>query len=619
MLDGGGWELAPLAGRRPPASPPAGLKYAAVDVPCYDWWPPKGQYGSWYRKKFHVPAWLRGETFQLDVGRAYREGTVFLNGKRLNGVCRGCIAFRPDVTGLLKLDGENELVILVRGDIALEREDYVDRYNPDAWIENDAHKDYPMTDENVACALGSVWLRALPAVRVRQTLVVPDVENDKLLVFSRVENVRNVPCTVELRYAVFQEGKPVADAAIPAQTVSLKPGEIAEIKVVGRGKGLRPYTPAQPVLTKLSTSVVENGAAVDMEETRFGYRTVKVKGSGLTFNGQPITFLGTGPNICPMLGGEDGTTIARCSPPRDYIDEVGVFHYPYVTSTWPGAEWELLNNDRYWRRDRQQGVEQVWLDGSRPSCVGWDITNECYLYACYSVGGEGQSKFGERLFSVAEEVRKRIWPDFWFLSDGNGNLGHRLNFTSWHYMNQGWSSGYDDGSRVNHEAAHKGLHEVAFYAPDSFFVSGAASPPKPDAVVHDTNPADDWRPGMPCASTEDFWFTDQNNGAAIAKFIGDRAAVSSNLQFYTGRGMWWGKLSIDAYRDVGASVMGVYAHNFLGLAMQAVAFDVPQQEIRYYSGATFDRRLTIHDDEFAPGNLEFTWKLLARGGAGNLP
>ena len=614
LLDGGGWERAPLAGRRVPASPPAGLKYVGVYVPCNDWWPPKGQYGSWYRKKFQVPAWLRGEAFQLEVGRAYREGTVFLNGKRLDGVCRGCLPCRPDVTGLLKLDGENELMVLVRGDVALEREDYVDRFNPDAWIENDAHKDYPPTDDNVACALGSVWLRALPAVRVLQTLVVPDVQSDKLLVFSRIQNVRNTPCTVEVRYAVSQEGKAVAAAVIPVQTISLAPGGVAEIKVEGTGKGLRPYTSAQPVLAKLSTSIVENGAVVDVAEARFGYRSVKVKDGRLTLNGRPVTFLGTGPNICPMLNGEDGTTIARLPPPLDYIDETGIFHYPYITNTWPGAEWELLNNDRYWQRDREQAVEQIWLNGSHASCVGWDITNECYLYACYSVGGEGQSKFGQRLASVAQEVRKRIWPDFWFLSDGNGTLGHRIDFTSWHYMNQGWSNGYGDGSRVNHDEAHKGLREVAFYAPDSFFVSGAASPPKANAVVHDTHPADDWHPGMACASTEDFWFTDQNNGPAIAKFLGDRAAVSSNAQFYTGRGMWWGKLSIDAYRDVGASVMGVYAHNFLGTAMQAVTFNMPQQEIRYYGGATFDRRLTIHDDEFAPGKLEFTWRLLGQNG-----
>ena len=79
---------------------------------------------------------------------------MFLNGHRLEGVCRGNIPLRADVTNLLKLDGENELIVLERGDIALAREDYVDRYTPDAWIENDAHRDYPPTDGNLACGLG---------------------------------------------------------------------------------------------------------------------------------------------------------------------------------------------------------------------------------------------------------------------------------------------------------------------------------------------------------------------------------------------------------------------------------------------------------------------------------
>ena len=141
---------------------------------------------------------------------------------------------------------------------------------------------------------------------------------------------------------------------------------------------------------------------MDVEDTRFGYRSVQVKGGRLALNGQPVTFLGTGPNITPLLGGEDGTTMARMRLcPLDYMDEVGMFHYPYVTDTWPGNEWDLINNDRYWQRDREQGIELIWLYGSHPCCAGWDMTNECYLYACYSVGGEGQTKFGERLFSVA--------------------------------------------------------------------------------------------------------------------------------------------------------------------------------------------------------------------------
>ena len=43
----------------------------------------------------------------------------------------------------------------------------------------------------------------------------------------------------------------------------------------------------------------------------------------------------------------------------DELDEIGRFHYPFASISWPAGEWDLLNNDRYWQRDREQGVEQV--------------------------------------------------------------------------------------------------------------------------------------------------------------------------------------------------------------------------------------------------------------------
>ena len=136
-----------------------------------------------------------------------------------------------------------------------------------------------------------------------------------------------------------------------------------------------------------------------------------------------------------------------------------------------------------------------------------------------------------------------------------------------------------------HEA-HKGLEGVSTYAPDSFFVSGAASPPKANVVIHGD------QPGGRLASPEWPAALRKSSGSPTKQRAGHRqvhrrpgGGIYSNWQFQTGRGMWWGKLSIDGYRDMGASVMGVYAVNFLGLAMQAVTFNMPQQEIRYYSGA----------------------------------
>ena len=82
----------------------------------------------------------------------------------------------------------------------------------------------------------------------------------------------------------------------------------------------------------------------------------------------------------------------------------------------------------------------------------------------------------------------------------------------------------------------------------------------------------------------------------MCAFLGDKAAVSSNWQFYTARGMAWTKASLDAYRDMDmAFIGGLYWRSFLATGTQGVTFILPEQEIRYFSGAKVDRRLNRLD------------------------
>ncbi len=614
LLDGEDWERGLFMQRRIPATPPPDVQWSRARVPFDQWWVPlpKNAFGMWYRKKFKTPEWMKGETFQVGVemgGDMAPEATVFLNGRRMERTWGdGFFSSFSDVTSAIHRQGENELVILVRGPIATKKDAYVDLYNPDNYQENVRQQDFPGDLWNSG-GMGSVHLLTTPALRVRQTLVIPDLEKDSLAALNRIENHRDEPCTVELRYQVFQEGKLVKDAVIPSQTVSLKAGEVAEVRAQGRGKGLRPYTSPDPVMAKLVTTLRVNGVVMDTQEQRFGYRSVKVQDGSLNLNGQPLCVSGLtcGESSQHFFERENGIRLRRSwhldRMATDPWSELGIFSNPLVPYT-SVESWEQLNNDKLWQRAGQNAVETLWSEGSRPGNIGWTISNESYHYSCYSVGSDGQTKGAQRYGEVIQEVRK-IWPDFWFISDGNESLGHRLDFTSWHYLNQGWGDRYNLGAY--------GKPGISHYPPDGFFVSGAASAPRADVVVHGTG-ADDWKPGMACGATEEFWFTSEKNGPAIAKYIGDRGAVSSAWQFNTGRGMWWTKLSVEAYRDMGASDICTYPINFLNLVMQNVTFSLPQQEIRYYSGAAFERRLNIHDVEFAPGQLEFTWKLVGPSG-----
>ena len=67
--------------------------------------------------------------------------------------------------------------------------------------------------------------------------------------------------------------------------------------------------------------------------------------------------------------------------------------------------------------------------------MGWDLSCETF-YTIYTAGKEGQEKDFELIYSAAQEMRKKIWPHYFCLADGDGSLGGRLDFASYHYWNQ---------------------------------------------------------------------------------------------------------------------------------------------------------------------------------------
>jgi hypothetical protein len=614
-LDGSDWERAPMEGRRVPTSVPRNLAYSRFTIPFLTSWSslPKGVFGMWYRKTFRAPEWLRGEALILDVHRAACEGTVFLNGQRIGYGVGGDLAIQANATRAIRWGEENELVICVRNAIALMKPEYVDRYDPAASGDAEVNQTVAGNKGNYAL-LGSVRLCRMPAVRISQSLVVPDVERNTLLVWACLENLRDMPVQMDLRCAVSQDGL-AARVDFPAKKVTLAAHGKSEVRVVGQVVGgLRPYTMLDPALAKITLTLEEQGTVRDVCDQRFGYRTVKVDGPRLTLNGKPVTLLGTGPAFGRLehLERESGTDVSRgLDGPGSlaWQDEVGRFYYVPIADTLVES-WDKLNNTNYWNSARSNAVETVRKLGSMPAVIGWDVANETYLYSVYSVGKEGQARGGELLGSVAQAIRQAVWPDYWFFSDGNMSLGGRLNFFSWHYLNHG-------GCMASYNAGTSGFGEyangVSHYPPDCFFVNGASQPPQQGTVV--SSPGGDWTvgSGVACGDTEEFWFVDKINGLCTSKYLGDRAAVSSGWQYQTPRGMWWTKLAVDGYRDMEQTLIaGIYwqSAGFMHLVTQDVTFSLPQQAVRYYAGALFDKRLTLHDDEFRPGRLAFTWELL---------
>ncbi len=611
-LDGNDWQWAYLDGRRVPATIPAGLVYTPGSVPYMDSWikAPVGRFGKWFRKSLVVPAWMKGQRYLLEITQAQSEATIFLNGQRV-GYGVGALPVVTDLTKALKPGVPNELVICVRGAIATMKPDYVDQYDPENWKAAQEQEAVYHDDYGQPC-IKSVFLRAVPEVRVKQNLVVSDAQQGTLHIMTRVENSGDSPRQVTLHFEVFQNGKAVA-LAITGKTVPVAAGAVAEVSVDSPAGDLAQWTPRNPVLAKMVTTVLEDGKVLDTFDRRFGYRDLKIKGTGFVLNGKPARFFAA----CNGLAATDiyerdtGIDLDRGNGnDQDLWDEIGL---PYLFTVWNCASntWPKLNNTGYWDSWRHFVLETVWDEGSRGGVVGWDISCESF-YTLYTSGKEGQEKCFEWLYSAAQDMRKKVWPYYFCMADGDGCLGGRLDYASYHYWNQ-----YSCGGKPDEGGFTSEPDGIWSYPPDNFFLNGAAKIPVKGTVLH---MAPDWVYGTTaCGSTEDFEFFGPQNGVpGFSKYIGDRAAISGAATACDARGMAWTKMSIEGNRDMDQAIAGaVYWQSFYGNANQPVSFCMPPQEIRYYSGVfgqRFDRRIDLFDVEYLPGKLEFQWKLQAPDG-----
>jgi hypothetical protein len=606
-LDGTDWEWAYLDGRRVPAAMPAGLVYNHGIVPYMDTWikQPVGRFGKWFRKSLVVPAWMKGQRYLLEISLVQSEATIYVNGQQV-GYGVGALPVTADITKALKPGVANELVICVRGGVSATRPEYVDQYDPENYRAVRENEDVYNDNYGQPC-IGSVYLRAVPEVRVKQSLVVSDADRGKLRVMTRLENSGDQPRQVTLRFAVFQNGKPVA-VPIPEKSVTVTNGTVAEVAVDAPAGDLATWTPRNPVLAKMVTTVLENGKVLDTFDRRFGYRDMKIKGTGFVLNGKPIRFIGVccGGSPQDFYEGDLGVNFMRgTSAFPELADEIGVPHlwtvYQCGDNTWP-----KLNNKKYWDSWRHYVVETVWNEGSRAGIMGWQLSCEVF-YTLYTAGKEGQEKEFELTYSAAQEIRK-IWPNYFCIGDGDGTLGGRLDFASYHYWNQ-----YSGTMKPQEGGFTYESDGVWSYPPEGFFMNGASRVPRKGTLLH---MSPDWVYGSTaCGSTEDYEYFGTQNGVANSRYIGDRAAISGACTANDPRGMAWTKMSLEGDRDMDQAMAGcVYANSFYGAANPFVSFCMPEREIRYYSGAKLDRRLDLFDDEQLPGKLEFRWTLLDPSG-----
>jgi beta-galactosidase len=269
--------------------------WRAVNLP-HDWavelpfdWAADGSHGfhtlgvkyptnsiAWYRRTFELPKEDEGKRIWLTFDGVFRDATVWVNGWCVRHHEGGYYPFREDITDVVHYGGKNTIAVLV------------DATKVEGWFYEGAG------------IYRHVWLdKTLPVA------IAPDG------IFVQGEFENNVPqgspeikVEVSLLNTTTNAAKAVVNCEIisPAGKSLKKFSESEMLKHKSQGvvkletKISAPvlWSPENPQLYKLITTVSSDGKVVDQKETAFGLRTVGFDATnGFLLNGRHYELYGT--------------------------------------------------------------------------------------------------------------------------------------------------------------------------------------------------------------------------------------------------------------------------------------------------------------------------------------
>jgi len=238
---------------------------------------------GWYRRTFELPAADDGKRIWLTFDGVFRDATVWVNGWLVTRHEGGYYGFREDITDIVRFGGKNLVTVKV------------DASKFEGWFYEGAG------------IYRHVWLDKTAPVAIAPDGVFvwsefPDNTNNvpegnaNVGFETKLINAQTHSVTAVVEYDVYTpEGQTVG--GIQHDPVELNPSSTTELVSTNPILSVRApilWSPENPKLYKLVTTVSVDGKMVDQKETAFGIRTVGFdKDKGFLLNGKHYELYGT--------------------------------------------------------------------------------------------------------------------------------------------------------------------------------------------------------------------------------------------------------------------------------------------------------------------------------------
>jgi hypothetical protein len=570
----------------------------------------------WFRKSFAVPAWLRGQRFVLQFHRIGTEGVVYLNGKKLYAGMQWTSAIDMDCTESLKLDGENELVVGVRDQIAaMDQGELANGKLSSGWIAK------PTAPAAGKSGLGDVKLLTTGRAHIADVFVKTSFRKKELALEIAVSGLTNASGW-RIANTVLQGGK--ALQRLPDIRASEAPvmeaGRPPVYRIVIPWDRPPLWGPQEFPLLQLKTSLSDDsGAVADEIDTRFGFRELWADGMKLMWNGTPVR------SACSGLGGyylwsgafdssgtkaqvrdgfraarELGFTMVRHCYDWDYqadiADEEGLIIACGSACPAGPTEW-ILNCDEFWRNTGEYAKNMVLYLRNHPSIFTWYLSNE-FL-------GASREKNRDRLQEVGKTVLQ--YDETRFIEFGcDIDLDGASPLISTHYP-------------VDNRAIRK---PDSLHLPDAFYwhplqvplTNGMKVPCGLNKTVANVTADSPITWGVkPIILNESCWDVFFLAPHGYSRVVGDKV--------YSGPGMAAkchydiSRLFCQGHRDAEVTAINPWlGRNYARQhAIPETDIIVPQRYHSFYSGESVKFDVVLVCDRLAPATLKFGWSLTETG------
>ena len=221
----------------------------------------------WYRRTFEVPADWKGRHVLIHFDAVDWESTVYLNGKKLATHKGGYDAFGFDITGFLKPDGAQELVVGVFDPTNEKSKD-----DPEAGNQprgKQVVKPGGIMYTPTSGIWQTVWMEPVNPAFIEGLHIVPDVDGGKVQITVDAQNAgRGAEVSVETSSSTVEGGKSVSFSA----SASGPAGKPLVLSVPNADL----WTPDHPALYDLHVKLVARNKTADEVDSYFAMRKISL-------------------------------------------------------------------------------------------------------------------------------------------------------------------------------------------------------------------------------------------------------------------------------------------------------------------------------------------------------